>query len=536
MNLKALASAGIFFKAAVSLHATVLTVTSLADSGPGSLRDTVAASASGDSIQFAVTGTITLNSAINITHTLDVQGPGAAALVVDANQVDRAFITSGSPVILCGMTITNGFVQGTAGADGGIGQNGMSGGNASGGAILDMGSSLVLSNCWLVRNVVRGGQGGRGGNNVIGATYFRPGTGGQGGSAAGAAVYSSGGDVVVANCTFSANRAAGGSGGMGGTNVASDADTGGTGGAGGSGGAGAVAASAPITYFTNCTFSGNRAGGGAGGTGGNNTDNGPGGTGGDGGPGIGGAVATGIYRSSFLSCTIVSNAAIGGIGGPGGNGTPLGANGTAGDGIAGGVEGYTIVCLNPIANTILADNDASTSNPNYRLALQDDGYNFIGTDDGPCAWGTTSRAGTITTPLHPELGPLAQNGGGIPTHATTLTSPVTDAGFSFGLTTDQRGAPRPYDFPTIPNAAGGDGSDIGAFELGSSEVGLSMTGTNVVLSWPAYYGDLMLQSATNLQGANNWSNVTQPPVLAGGQFIVVLPVIEPVKFFRLSNP
>ena len=40
-----------------------------------------------------------------------------------------------------------------------------------------------------------------------------------------------------------------------------------------------------------------------------------------------------------------------------------------------------------------------------------------------------------------------------------------DAGHSLGLTIDQRGIPRPVDLPGIPNANGGDGNDIGAFEL-----------------------------------------------------------------------
>ncbi len=44
-------------------------------------------------------------------------------------------------------------------------------------------------------------------------------------------------------------------------------------------------------------------------------------------------------------------------------------------------------------------------------------------------------------------------------------SPAIDAGNSFGLSTDQRGDPRPVDFSGIPNAAGGDGADIGAFEV-----------------------------------------------------------------------
>ena len=35
---------------------------------------------------------------------------------------------------------------------------------------------------------------------------------------------------------------------------------------------------------------------------------------------------------------------------------------------------------------------------------------------------------------------------------------------------DQRGLPRPFDFPSIPNAVGGDGSDIGAFERQPEDV------------------------------------------------------------------
>jgi hypothetical protein len=47
-------------------------------------------------------------------------------------------------------------------------------------------------------------------------------------------------------------------------------------------------------------------------------------------------------------------------------------------------------------------------------------------------------------------------------------SPAIDQGKRFGESTDQRGMHRPYDFPSIPNASGGDGTDIGAFELEGS--------------------------------------------------------------------
>ena len=44
-------------------------------------------------------------------------------------------------------------------------------------------------------------------------------------------------------------------------------------------------------------------------------------------------------------------------------------------------------------------------------------------------------------------------------------SPAIDKGNSFSLTTDQRGSARPADNLTIANATGGDGADIGAYEV-----------------------------------------------------------------------
>jgi hypothetical protein len=64
----------------------------------------------------------------------------------------------------------------------------------------------------------------------------------------------------------------------------------------------------------------------------------------------------------------------------------------------------------------------------------------------------------------PQLGPLASNGGPTSTQLPSASSPALDRGSAFGLNSDQRGVLRPIDFPAIPNAAGGDGSDIGAVE------------------------------------------------------------------------
>ncbi|HEY7620881.1 MAG TPA: choice-of-anchor Q domain-containing protein [Solirubrobacteraceae bacterium] len=74
--------------------------------------------------------------------------------------------------------------------------------------------------------------------------------------------------------------------------------------------------------------------------------------------------------------------------------------------------------------------------------------------------------GTISgSPLKadPRLGPLRDNGGPTATMAPATGSPAIDAGAAFGLTSDQRGAPRPSDFDAVANR--GDGTDIGAYEV-----------------------------------------------------------------------
>jgi hypothetical protein len=62
---------------------------------------------------------------------------------------------------------------------------------------------------------------------------------------------------------------------------------------------------------------------------------------------------------------------------------------------------------------------------------------------------------------------LQDNGGPTLTHALLPGSPAIDQGNSSGVYVDQRRFHRPVDVPGIPNAVGGDGSDIGAFEFGS---------------------------------------------------------------------
>ena len=145
--------------------AATRTVTNTADSGPGSLRDAIAASASGDTIRFSasILGTphIRLTSGelqILVGLTIDSQG---RRVLIDGNGVSRVFSIGGAgPVVLSSLTITNGFMSGGVG-----------------GGVLN-GGTLMLTNCTVSGNYAEFG----GGMWSLGA-------------------------LTVNNCTFSGNRA-----------------------------------------------------------------------------------------------------------------------------------------------------------------------------------------------------------------------------------------------------------------------------------------------------------------------------------------
>jgi hypothetical protein len=92
------------------------------------------------------------------------------------------------------------------------------------------------------------------------------------------------------------------------------------------------------------------------------------------------------------------------------------------------------------------------------------GHNLA--DDGTCL---LEGAGDLPDTA-PVLGPLGDNGGPTATMALSYGSPAVDQGAGDGLTGDQRGRGRPVDLSSIANAPGGDGADIGAFELQANEL------------------------------------------------------------------
>ena len=117
-------------------------------------------------------------------------------------------------------------------------------------------------------------------------------------------------------------------------------------------------------------------------------------------------------------------------------------------------------------NTIIALNTAP-SGPDVFGTLTSENFNLIGNNSGVTITPAqlADQIGTPGSPINPMLGPLQNNGGATLTRALLSGSPAMDKGHSSGSATDQRGFPRTFDDPMIPNATGGDGTDIGAFEL-----------------------------------------------------------------------
>ena len=99
--------------------ASVLTVSNCDDSGPGSMRDTIAGAATGDVIDLNAlscsTITLTTGAISTALDDLTILGPGAPNLTIDANLKSGVFSHYGSGTLaIDGVTIQNGYISGYA--------------------------------------------------------------------------------------------------------------------------------------------------------------------------------------------------------------------------------------------------------------------------------------------------------------------------------------------------------------------------------------------------------------------------------------
>ncbi len=116
-------------------------------------------------------------------------------------------------------------------------------------------------------------------------------------------------------------------------------------------------------------------------------------------------------------------------------------------------------------NSIVVNNTSGFSSDLYSEGPGSESFESRGFNLSNDSGGSVFLRPTDLESATPLLGGLAQNGGQTATHALLPGSPAIDRGQRSGANFDQRARTRPYDDPAIPNAATGDGTDMGAFEF-----------------------------------------------------------------------
>jgi hypothetical protein len=417
---------------------STLTVTSPLDHGDGSLRDTIAAAAAGDTVDFdpgLAGATIQLTTdMLTIDKDLTIIGLGADQLTVSAavNTGLSIFNIHGADVSISGLTIANSkhggiFNDGTLALSDCIVCNNFS---PTGGGIYNVGN-MTIDNC-----VIRSDSADLGGgiehegfimwitNSVVTNNTANI-AGGIGNTFGGVA-------LIIDNSAIVGNVAsAADGGGIYNQGTAKISDTSIADNLAANLGGGILNSDALDIY--GCTISGNTANRGGG--------------------------VFNYGTATFTNSTIANNQA---VNGPGGGITHLAPDGymylsnttVAGNSSVKGGGGLSVEGgLPQLHNTLIALNSAPVG-PDIVGPIDSQGFNLVG--DGSYASGfvASDLVGTAHNPIDPMLGPLADNGGPTLSMALLDGSPAIDAGDATGAPlVDQRGLPR--DNPP----------DIGAFEV-----------------------------------------------------------------------
>jgi len=482
----------------MSAHAATITVTNTDDSGPGSLRQALANANNGDTINFAVAGTISLGSGeLVISRNVTIAGPGANRLSIDGGHEfwgpQATFhVVSGKTVTIFGLTITghgggilndeailtvsNCVISGTGPGRGLFNNASLNSGVIASVTIINslfsdnvegiynvpgpsLGSTRTMArDNTSVRKAADGGSGA--GNCTACVTIANSVVMGNAfgvyniadlastvtvlnsrftDNAVEAIISYGNAEITVKNSTISGNFV-GIETSFASVSIANSTIS-------GNSGFGGVYAGGGDLSIVNSTISGNVA----------NTGTG------------GGIYGQDLDDLSIVNSTISGNSAC--CGGVGGgiynlnsslritNSTITGNSAGSGGGI------YNDQGQFEISNTILNAGASGENIFNSGGTVTSHGYNLSSDDGGGYLTGPADQINT-----DPMLGPLQDNGGPTSTHALLPGSPAIDKGKSGGVPIDQRHFYRPIDILGIPNATGGDGSDIGAFEFGSSAI------------------------------------------------------------------
>ncbi|HYO15585.1 MAG TPA: choice-of-anchor Q domain-containing protein [Thermoanaerobaculia bacterium] len=432
-------------------EAATFNVTNLDDNGAGSLRQAIvdANSAAGADVitfQAGLTGTITLTGGqLYITDSVEIQGPGPAALTVSGNNASRVFyVYDGSALLdatISGLTIT--------------------GGNASIGAgVINWGEDLLLDDVVITGNTAGDGAGieqtSEGGsltirNSVISGNNAT-GTGG------GLRIYYAGAAVTIQNTVISGNDASLDGAGIYANYLQDDltienSTISGNDSQGDGGGVYVLGAYSGTLTVRGTTISGNTA------------DSG------------GGLMVRFLYAPVVIeNSTISGNQATSGSGGGvylytfynGGSATLRhvtiagnSASGTGGGVFAGVIRPVVVNSL--VANNIAASNNDLGNGPDGSFDLS------VTLVESPGTANINDNGGNIFN-QDPQLGPLQNNGGPTQTHLPAGTSPAVNAGNNAdSLPADQRGVARPA----------GTRVDMGAVEVSPGTIQLAVNAVSV---------------------------------------------------------
>ncbi|HFE65717.1 MAG TPA: hypothetical protein ENJ93_00520 [Chloroflexi bacterium] len=411
---------------------TVITVTTLADSGTGSLRDAILNASAGGTIEFApdLSGqTIVLSQELTITKDLTIHGN--VPITISGGHAARVFQVTAGNVTFDNLVIAHGFVN-----------------SSGGGGILLSDASVVVTvtNSIVMSNTAYSGGGiySRGATTIISGSKL---IGNTGSNSAGAFANDFSGAGVIYNSVISENVTFGYSESVynyrGPLTVTASIFYGSSG--DGLNRAGLLNEFGEVAI--NTTLFLNHSGSGIDNYNGDLT----------------------VDNSAFISN-------LAGIGSSGGrltvhNSTFSGNTRTVGSGI------YNSFSIFRLYNTILA-NSPNGDDCFSNVELSADAHNLIENNNAanPC--------GTPISTVDPLLAPLRDNGGATPTLGLLPGSPAIDRGDNATcLSQDQRSVPRPQD-------GNGDGTavcDIGAFEVTSHALTISLAGTGdgAVLSIPS---------------------------------------------------
>ncbi len=491
------------------LDAATHTVTNAGNSGAGTLRDAIILAAANDTITFnpAVTAITLTTGELLLNKNLTITNPASATVILNGNNATRVFRITNATVTLAGLTITgastiayaafpngaaihnagtltlisNNFSFNTTRDDGGAIYNAgiltMRGcGSVSNRALAGIGGALAnqtnatvwMTDCAFLGNQTDRQSGGAiangGGMTIYNSTIANNLVAdSRSGSLIGGGGIFNNGSLVVSNCSIASNRAdkEGRGGGILNLNsnltVLNSTISGNTAHGLGGGVFNRASGGAATASLTNCTISGNHAG----------ADVAQTRTAG----GVANMGTSGDARVNLINCTVafnVNDAASGTLLASGLHTVRFGTNSATITLRSSIVTSNSAPAYPGSVPQTFADSGGLLTTLGFNLC-NDAGINFTNATDL-----TNANAG---------IGPLASNGGFTLTHGFTSTnSPAIDQGSRVGsLAADQRGT-NIFNFPSVANAAAGDGSDIGAFEMGGTEIGSDDPGPTLIVT------------------------------------------------------